>query len=60
MPNDKRTVRGDNINDPDASPADIADHQQRTAETRAEQEQTGGDHDDQGHTTQVPDAPISR
>lgn len=56
MAHDKRTVRGDNINDPDASPADIADHQQRTEETRQEEEQTGGDHDDQGHTPKVPDS----
>jgi len=46
----------DNINDPDASPADIADHQQRTEETRQEQEQTGGDNDDQGHAPKVPES----
>lgn len=60
MPNDKSNARGDNINDPDASPSDIADHQQRTEETRKEETQTGGDHDDQGHTPQVPGSSTAR
>lgn len=57
MQNDKRKVRGDNINDPEASPSDIADHLERTEETREEIDQTGGVHDDQGHTAKVPHSP---
>jgi hypothetical protein len=57
MPHDKRNDRGNNPNDPDESPADIADHQQRNDESREEQAQTGGQHDDQGHTPKVPAGP---
>ena len=60
MTTDKRNLRGDNINDPDASPADVADHLTRTDETRKEEQRTGGDHDDQGHTAKVPDSPLPR
>jgi hypothetical protein len=55
MSDEKRNAHGDNINDPDARPADIADHQQRTEETREEEVETGGPHDDQGHTPHLPD-----
>jgi hypothetical protein len=54
MPNDKHTVRGNNLNDPDARPADIADHEQRTNETRTEETHTGDGQDVEGHTPKIP------
>ncbi|WP_122663454.1 hypothetical protein [Pseudomonas viridiflava] len=57
MPHDKRTNRGNNLNDPEQSPADIADHQQRTRESRTEEAQTGNQQDDQGHAPKVPTQP---
>ena len=61
MSDHKSNTHGNNLNDPKQSPADMADHQQRTAETREESEQTGGQHDDQGHTptlsNQAPNKP---
>lgn len=45
---------GEKINDPDASPADVADDRERTQETRDDQPLTGGEHDDTGHTPTVP------
>jgi hypothetical protein len=35
----------------------MADHWQRTQEFRKEQMQTGGHHDDQGHTPKLPNKP---
>ncbi len=49
-------VPGEEINDPDARPADIADDRDRRDESRQEQPLTGGKHDNAGHTPQVPDA----
>lgn len=60
MPNDNATVHGNNLNDPDQRPADIADHEQRTQETREEETDTGGKQDDEGHTPKVPATPASR
>jgi hypothetical protein len=59
MPHDKSRVRGNNLNDPDASPADVADHLQRTTQNRDDEARTGGRQDDQGHTPQVPQTPIT-
>ena len=56
MAHDKHDQRGENLNDPHARPADIADHEDRVVETRQEQTQTGGKHDDQGHTPKIPSA----
>jgi hypothetical protein len=56
MAHDKQQQRGENLNDPDAKPADAADHEDRVDETRTEEPLTGGRHDDQGHTPQVPAA----
>ncbi|MFK7698212.1 hypothetical protein [Pseudomonas caspiana] len=56
MPHDKRNNQGNNLNDPEQHPADIADHQQRTEETLEEQEQTGGRQDNEGHAPKVPGA----
>lgn len=47
---------GEKINDPDASPADVADDRERSQETRDDQPLTGGEHDDAGHTPTVPEA----
>jgi len=60
MPNDKHTVRGNNLNDPDARPADIADHEQRTTETRDEETHTGDRQDVEGHTPKIPGQPGNR
>jgi hypothetical protein len=54
MPHDKRTARGNNLNDPDSRPADIADHDRRTEETRDEEAQTGDQQDTEGHTPKIP------
>lgn len=54
MAHDKRSDQGNNLNDPHETPADSADHKQRTQETREEQARTGEDHDDQGHTPKIP------
>ncbi|MCD5973634.1 hypothetical protein [Pseudomonas quasicaspiana] len=56
MPQDKRDLPGNNLNDPEQHPADIADHQERTEEAREEEAQTGGQQDDQGHAPKVPGA----
>jgi hypothetical protein len=56
MAHDKQQQRGENLNDPHAKPADAADHEDRVDETRTEEPLTGGRHDDQGHTPQVPAA----
>lgn len=40
MPQDKRDNHGNNLNDPGQHPADIADHKQRTEESREEQAST--------------------
>jgi len=56
MAHDKHDLHGENLNDPHARPADIADHEDRVDESRQEQTQTGGEHDDQGHTTKIPSA----
>ncbi len=56
MAHDKHDQRGENLNDPDAKPADAADHEERTDEARQEEPLTGGRHDDQGHTPQIPGA----
>ncbi len=42
------------LNDPDATPADIADERQRGREERRSEKLTGGTHDDEGHMPQVP------
>lgn len=47
---------GKEINDPKATPADVADDRERTDESRKEQPLTGGKHDDAGHTPQIPKA----
>jgi hypothetical protein len=60
MPKDKANSQGNNLNDPDQSPAEIADHEQRTKETREEHAQTGGEHDIQGHTPKIPGSDKSR
>jgi hypothetical protein len=49
-------VPGEDINDPNANPADVADDRARREESREEQRLTGGKHDDAGHTPKVPDA----
>ncbi|HXR00254.1 MAG TPA: hypothetical protein VN798_07695 [Pseudomonas sp.] len=49
-------IRGEELNDPDAKPADVADDRDRNRESRQEQPLTGGKHDDAGHTPQVPKA----
>lgn len=54
-PNDAH-IPGEKLNDPDARPADVADDRDRTRETREDQPLTGGEHDDAGHTPQVPGA----
>lgn len=56
MAHDKHDLHGENLNDPHARPADIADHEDRVDESRQEQTQTGGEHDDQGHTPKIPSA----
>lgn len=40
---------GNNLNDPEQKPADVADHEQRE-----EQRRTGGPHDSEGHTPRLP------
>ncbi|WP_243247045.1 hypothetical protein [Pseudomonas maioricensis] len=57
MAHDKRDNQSNNLNAPEQSPADIADHEQRTQESRTEEKQTGNRQDDQGHTPKVPTAP---
>ena len=47
---------GEKINDPDATPADVADDRDRTHEAREEQPLTGGEHDNAGHAPKVPEA----
>ncbi|WP_178106640.1 hypothetical protein [Pseudomonas mangiferae] len=42
------------LNDPDASPADIADERERGQEERRSEKLTGGTHDNQGHAPQIP------
>ena len=54
MPNDKPIVKGNNLNDPHPRPADIADHKERTRETREEASQTGDKQDVEGHTPKLP------
>jgi hypothetical protein len=56
MAHDKHDQRGINLNDPDARPADAADHEDRVDEMREEKSVTGGEHDDQGHTPKIPGA----
>lgn len=60
MPHDKANDQGNNLNDPEQKPADVADHQQRIDESREEQAQTGGQHDDQGHSPKIPTGPAKR
>jgi hypothetical protein len=43
----------ENLNDPDAKPADLADHQHRTDEARVDAALTGGRNDNQGHTPRL-------
>ncbi len=49
-------VPGEEINDPNATPADVADDRDRRKESSEEQRLTGGKHDDAGHTPKVPEA----
>jgi len=45
--------RRENLNDPDATPADLADHQRRREDARVDAEMTGGRNDNQGHTPRL-------
>ncbi|MBU1332353.1 MAG: hypothetical protein KJ884_04670 [Gammaproteobacteria bacterium] len=43
----------ENLNDPDAKPADLADHQRRREDAQVDAELTGGRNDNQGHTPRL-------
>ncbi|SEI61983.1 hypothetical protein [Pseudomonas sp. NFR16] len=56
MTSDQPHVPGEDLNDPKAKPADVADDRERRRESRQDEPLTGGDNDIAGHTPKVPGA----
>jgi hypothetical protein len=56
MTSDQPHVPGEDLNDPKAKPADVADDRERRRESRQDESLTGGDNDVAGHTPKVPGA----